>query len=282
MTVDATSVYWGGQIVLDGGISVGRILKCATTGCNNAPTSIGTLQGGTLGDLANDGSFVYWALSGVSQAGGGVFQCNNQGCGTTPTTLVAGGYISVMALGGASVYFMSTIRRTLQGCSTISCANSPTILVSAGGTGMAVDSAMVYWADQTGGAVAKCAEQGCATATYLAQNQSGPARVAVDDTSVYWTNQTGGTVMKCAKTGCNGAPSVLASSQSSPYSIAVDVTNVYFTDTGSNQVMACAVGGCGAKPTVLATGQASLAAIAVDSAHVYWMTSTTIVKVAKP
>ena len=78
---------------------------------------------------------------------------------------------------------------------------SATLLAVAqsGPMAVAVDGTNVYWTNNTGGTVMKCAVGGCSSATTLASGQSGPAGIAVDSTSVYWANETGGTIMKVAK-----------------------------------------------------------------------------------
>ena len=104
--------------------------------------------------------------------------------------------------------------------------------------GIAVDAQNVYWTNQVGGQIMRCAIRGCdGQPTMLASGQSYPSAIAVDGTSIYWANGglTGkdGQIMKCARDGCNGAPTVLASGQPSPYGIAVDATSVYWTNRGA-------------------------------------------------
>jgi hypothetical protein len=154
---------------------------------------------------------------------------------------------------------------------------------------IAVDSASVYWTDNSGmpgtpgtGAVKKVGING-GTVTTLASGpsawQSGPQAIAVDSTSVYWLDNFNGTLNKELISG--GTVTTLASSTGGD-AIAVDSTSVYWADySGISKV-----GINGGTVTTLASGYPST--MAVDSTNVYWIgytagtnTSVTVNKVGK-
>ena len=91
IALDDANVY----IVDSYGTGLGRILKCAKNGCNNSPTTLASGLSGAIG-IAVDADNVYWtetgdsANSGPTPAGAGrVAKCATGGCNDSPTVIAA-------------------------------------------------------------------------------------------------------------------------------------------------------------------------------------------------
>jgi hypothetical protein len=142
---------------------------------------------------------------------------------------------------------------------------------------IATDGVNVYWTNEPGGTIQKCAVGGCGgNPTTLASNQGSTGFIAVDAGYVYWTwinNMTfsDGGVRRCAVAGCGGNPTSLVTTTGSFSSIAVDGTSAYWNvPSGAKAgVYKCAVAGCSNTPTVIASGFFP-AGIAVDATNVSW------------
>jgi hypothetical protein len=90
----------------------------------------------------------------------------------------------------------------------------------------------VYWTNNSGGTVMKCAVGGCGGApTLLANNQLQPYAIATDGINVYWTTGVGN-IMRCPVGGCGNAPVIIAHAQGNIGGVAVDATSVYWTNAG--------------------------------------------------
>jgi hypothetical protein len=109
IALDDTSVY----VVDTYASGLGRIIKCAKSGCNNNPTTLASGLNGAVG-IAVDTTNVYWTETGNNVVAG---------------QMVAGaGRVAKCAIGG--------------------CNDSPTVIAANqdGPTGIAVDAMHVYWA----------------------------------------------------------------------------------------------------------------------------------------
>lgn len=108
IALDDTSVY----IVDTYAFGLGRILKCAKSGCNNDPTTLAWGLNGAVG-IAVDADNVYWTETGNNMAG---------------QMVTGAGRVAKCAIGG--------------------CNNSPTVIAASqdGPAGIAVDALHVYWA----------------------------------------------------------------------------------------------------------------------------------------
>jgi hypothetical protein len=230
--LDATDVYWNLY-------NPSEIVKCSKSGCNGTPTSFWKDPNWSLAytNLAFDNNNVYWFTSqwvnNVST--NKLVRCAKSGCNGAPVEVYK--------------------------------ETAP----SAGPFSIAIDNNDIYWADDNGGTVKKCAIGGCNnSATTLASSLTEPRALHIDATNIYWTTlDTSGAVLKCAKSGCNGTPTTLASAQNFAMSLQIDGTNVYWGNYLGAGVMKCSLGGCNGMPAALETGSKPWA-IAIDSKDVYW------------
>jgi hypothetical protein len=115
IALDDTNVY----VVDTYGSGLGRILKCAKSGCNNSPTTLASGLSGATG-VAVDANNVYWTEAGDSVVAGQM--------------LAGAGRVAKCAVSG--------------------CNDSPTVIAANqdGPTGIAVDATHVYWATYGGNA----------------------------------------------------------------------------------------------------------------------------------
>jgi hypothetical protein len=291
IAVDAASVYWVN--------SDGAVMKCATGGCNDMPTTLASppSPGVSALGLAVDATHVYWVTSG-SMNGGIVLKCAVGGCGGHPTVLVSSstGYspTGTIAVNGTGVYWgelsneATVMRSDLDGAST-------SVLAAGQNVGSLVaDGNDVYWTHDLADEVLACPAGGCVgSPTVLASNEPA-AILAVDGANVYWTLAVGsaaGSVRQCAVGGCNGKPTTIFSGLpgSAADGITVDGANVYwaaYAGDGCVQIMKCAAGGCGNSPTTIYSGEASVGGrvygLAVDATSLYWNRGDgAIMKIAK-
>ena len=284
IAVDGVDVYWVNAGTPLGGsgcckqvpIYVGaQVLRCAITGCGNAPTVLASLppSGPTPfllvpSTLTLDATKVYWA-DGTS-----IRSCAKTGCDCTPTILAAAQSTTGVAVTSSTLFFTEHDVGEVATCSIGGCPGAPTLLATSqvGPTGIALDTTDVYWT--TNSTVVRCSLGGCNGVldtlwhgqTVVQANTTG---IAVDATNVYWTNAQPfnlGSVMQCAKANCAGTLVTLAAARTEPLGIAVDGENVYWTESAG--VMKCAIGGCTNSPTVLASSGSP--AIALDGAHAYF------------
>jgi hypothetical protein len=243
--LSGATLFWTNSGTYDdaGGVAVsGSVAGCATAGCLDAGPTIYAGDGGILGGLALDSTFLYWTevTSGV------VAKCATAGC--TATVLSKGGVSGLLgvAVDSSYVYWTDGTNLQVRRCKLPSCAMSPEVFADSQvqPTDVAIHGGTVYWTlgDPVNGAVMSCPTSGCAgNPTIVASNQAGPALLAADDSGVYWTDLrdgTGfGTVMACSGGSCAN-PVAVATDQPVPFAIALDAVSVYFTtSTAQGAVM---------------------------------------------
>ncbi|CAN5278762.1 hypothetical protein BH09MYX1_BH09MYX1_02930 [soil metagenome] len=177
LALDGLTLYWGD---LSGSIS-----SCATAGCGNNPTIVGTGSGFPAG-LALDSTDVYW----TSSTAGNVYKCPKTGCSGSPTIVASNQtFLQGIAVDSTALYWAD-------GSAVLTCSKSncvPTALVSnqTAPTSIVLDGANVYWTDTLAGTIMKCAKTGCGgNATVIAAGQTDLRKLAIDATTAYWTVKT--------------------------------------------------------------------------------------------
>jgi hypothetical protein len=256
---------------------IGRqVLKCAISGCGNAPTVLASLPDGygysatkVPSALTLDATAVYWAEDAS------VVSCSKQGCGCSPRVVATASGPAGVAVGSGGVYFTIYGYGDVASCPIAGCAAAPPNLATGqvGPAGITLDTTNVYWT--TNSTVAACALGGCNGAPAILwrgapnSTQANTIGIAVDATNLYWTNAQPfnlGDAMQCAKSSCGSTLVTLASARSEPRGVGVDAQNVYWVEGAG--VMKCAIGGCNDSPTMFyPTGSP---AIALDASHVYF------------
>ncbi len=238
IVVDATQVYWidrGTYSTAGQTHTAAQLLKCAKSGCNNAPTVLATGAWADVTNLAVDGANVYWGASGQ------ILKCSIDGCKDGPTVLWSGeGGVGQVAVEDASLYFEVPDSEQAYVCSTEECD---------GGTALAV------LPDGSGN---------------VPTQFTGPIAIAVDEEDLYVGESAGpfGAVFACTRSDCSRTAHAIANffalngmgelgglalpngpSPSAPL-LAVDATNVYFASTP-------VLGGGGPAPLPGAGGETS-------------------------
>jgi hypothetical protein len=261
IVVDATHVYWVNRGTYSSALGTydgAQIVKCAKSGCNNAPTVLATGSWTHVTNLAVDAASVYWGASGQ------IFKCSIDGCGDRPTVLWSGeGGADEIAIDDAAVYFGAQDAQQVFLCSIDGCD---------GGTEVTfLDGAMSNVAVPQG-------------------SPSGPVAIAVDDQDLYVAqNGFPSLVLACARSACWQTARTLAFVPGSGLAplLAVDATNVYFSPfagagsfpipqsspapgTGNGQATISVVAKGNQTPsTLLLQGLSSPSAIAVDAQTLY-------------
>ena len=221
IVTDATHVYWinrGTYSSAAGAYAGSQVVKCAKSGCGNAPTVLATGAWTDVTNLAIDGASVYWGASGQ------IFKCAIDGCDGKPEVLSSGGPgPGGIALDDASVYFDTPDSAQVTVCSINGCNDAATLAL-----------------------------EGDAS-TFSQPFFGGPIAIAVDEEHLFAVMAgIGGSVLECTRSECSQTvrnvavafgprgPEVLA-----PL-IAVDSTNVYFaTLTDSMSAINASSGGGG-------------------------------------
>jgi hypothetical protein len=307
IVVDATHVYWvdRGTYSIDQGTYAGaQVVKCAKSGCNNAPTVLATGSWTHVTNLAVDSASVYWGASGQ------IFKCSIDGCSDHPTVLWSSdGGAQEIALDDAGVYFDIPDAQQLFVCSIDGCDGGTEVTFGEGGlfsvrqgfprglfgslVAIAIDNEDLYVA--AGGSVVACRRGTCSeTARAVAVSTALLAPLlAVDATNVYFASSTGfggftgnpngqDKISFAAKSGVGQASSTLLDGLSFPSAIAVDGNALYVAQwgdqnatgalrsSGAGRIAKCAVAGCGGASTTVQDYVNYPQGIAVDDANVYW------------
>ncbi len=137
--------------------------------------------------------------------------------------------------------------------------------------GLVVDSANVYWTDNSAGTVMSV-PLGGGTPTTLASGQNSPLSIAVNSTNLYWTNFNAGTIVSVPVGG--GTLVTLATGQGAAKAITLDGTNLYWCENNAVVEMPLA----GGKITTLGTnvGNVFYFNVAVNSTSAYWVNDNAV------
>jgi hypothetical protein len=243
---DGQNAYWSDETPLDAGPQ-SALVKCAVTGCNEAPTAIGP---GVQALAVHDGH-VYWTEFWAS-----VSSCTSSDCYSTQAPLWIGGntpVVRAIVVDDSGVYWSTGAKDSIMKCGLDGCDNNPTVLDPIDRTvaeieAIAVDGDNVYFADgdpAPSGKILFCPKSGCVgTPTVLADGLSSPNAIATDGINVYWA-ETGdtvengqplteaGSIRKCARNGCNNTPITVASGFNYPIGIVVDEEFLYWAEQGT-------------------------------------------------
>jgi hypothetical protein len=273
IALDDANVYWM-NLETSGGVA--QVMKCAKTGCGDAPTVLASGPWSVSTRLAIYGGIVYWATENL------LLSCSIDGCPGGPTVLSSSGLQPTdIAVGAGGIYVGDSIQRALLMYPLAGGAN-PTVLwsSSAAPAAIALGGTTVYFAT-TGVSLLSCGGAGCATLV----SGGTPAALNADGTNVYIGTQTSmspGTVAWCPETHCAAGLTLLTTRVTYCAGIAGDGTSVYFTDrgivasngggslSGLGRVAKCPVSGCTGNPMPVAGFVNFPQQIAVDDTSVYW------------
>jgi hypothetical protein len=273
IALDDANVYW---MNLGFSGSGAQVMKCAKTGCGNAPTVLAAAVWSTPTRLAVYGGTVYWATENALLA------CSTDGCPGGPTMLSSGALQPTdIAVGAAGIYVGDSRQHALLVYPLAGGAN-PTALwsSSAAPAAIALGGTTVYFAT-AGVSLLSCGSAGCATIV----SGGMPTALAVDGANVYIGTETlmsPGTVAWCREASCAAGPELLTSRVTYCAGIAGDGINVYFSDRGMagseggkpfaglGRVAKCPLAGCTGNPTPVAGFVNLPQQIAVDGTTVYW------------
>jgi hypothetical protein len=282
LALDATNVYWlnVGTYLPDAAKSTkAQLMKCAKTGCGNAPTVLASGQWNGTTRLVVSGGYVYWATQNL------LLRCATDGCVSGGPTVLWASSLSPtdVAANETAVYFGDKNTDDLLACPLDGCAMGPTMVWTSGSPVMAMvaDRSTVYAAISQG-SLLSCAAGGCSGGLLFA---GAPTAIAKDAGHVYLGHGIPG-----GPIALTSFPEADASSQATDLvddltacaGIATDGANVYYTDwgtidvdagsvpDGAGRVAKCAIAGCGGVPTPVAGFVNFPQQIAVDDTNVYW------------
>jgi hypothetical protein len=284
IALDSTSVYWMNRTYsqLTGSYTGVEVMKCAKSGCGNAPTLLVSGSWHAPTRLVVIGSYVYWAADNL------VARCATDGCAVGgPTVLSGDGLVATdIAVGATTIYVGDSYNSGLDTCPIDGVGT--TVLWSATFPGespiaISVDGATVYFA-AAGPNLFACGPDGCSPGMVMNSGGGTATSLAVDGTNFYLgvnPNLGSAQILSCGEAACPMGPTTLVGGIGLCAGMAVDATDVYFTDWGTTDVDAgmqegagrvakCAIAGCNSRPTPMA-GYVNLPQqIAVDDAAVYW------------
>lgn len=293
--VDATNLYF-----VPAPTNTTDIVKCPSSGCKLAPTSVGSPgfvsasnQGGDVKMMGANVAFFGELASNPGRQR--LFACDPVGgCSTSPVTLQNAGLQSFgydMTTSGNDVYYTYYKSLLHANCSAANTCSAPEALIA--GTafwpriGLSADSNGVYFIDPTTHYLTKCAPGGTCTPTTLWTGSNATSlTTAAYGGNVYVldSNASGyakGTITACPNTGTCTTPNVIVSLQPYPTLMRVDAQGIYWYDSDAQDMKSCPLSGCKPSPKTLVTGAANVTMMRTDAKFVYWATDTGIYRVAK-
>jgi hypothetical protein len=278
IVVDDTNVYWidQGMQQSSGTYTNAQVMKCAKSGCANAPAVLASGSWNHTTRLAISGGTLYWAAPNL------VLACPTTGCTGGATVLSTSPLAPTdIAVDETGIYVGDSIQNALL-TFPLAGGMGPTVLwmSSVAPSAVAVDGPTAYFGT-AGVSLLTCGTTGC-TSLVLGGD---PTAVDVAGGVVYigtQAEQAPGAIASCPEAHCAAGSTILTTGLSHCAGIAVDSTNIYFTDlgttgadggtifSGSGDVEKCPISGCSEKPTPIAAFVNFPQQIAVDDASVYW------------
>ena len=301
--VDSTNVYWVTASDADAGpTTTFALMRHSLASPGAGAELVGALTGGYTDSegLAATSDSILWMRSATYGSGGTVVTSPGSvfampKAGGAARKLVGGDiYALTPQVHGGHVYWVNNgltygpMRCALGGCTT------PEILApnrTAGANGLAVDATGFYWTESSNagdGELLSCPLGGdCSFPTRLAGSSSYPAHVSESGGFVYLTSygsavpdspSANGLVQRVSKDGAT-TTTISSTPKSLPQSPKVDGDFVYWRDSDLGTVLRAPV--TGGVTTVLASNQSKAGGLAVDAQAVYWLTSTSVMRLAK-
>jgi hypothetical protein len=176
------------------------------------------------GVFVADGQLV-WVASGL----GILFHCPAAGCMGAQVLATEQASVGFVVANATNAYWETT--NAINTCTLPSCPAGP-VVVAAGVTlvsGLAIDSAYLYWSDGTSMIYSTSLVGGGSIQTVVA-GESSPTRLTAQNGSLYWS-AFGGVRTCVLSTGICGTVTTLVGGIDPPTALVVDDRNVYFANS---------------------------------------------------
>jgi hypothetical protein len=184
---------------------------------------------------------------------------------------------------GGSIYWTNAVAATDLGVGTTigrankdaTGANQAFIGGASLPTGLAVDTAHVYWINDLDKSIGRANLDGTGVNQRFITGVTGDS-LAVDGGHIYWTDlasvlNPAGTVGRANIDGTGVDQNFIVTSAESPSGVAVDSAHVYWTNPSSHAIGRANLDGTGVNQNFLDVGLGRQPfGIAVDTAHIYW------------
>jgi hypothetical protein len=276
LAVDATNVYF---------TTPGSVLRCALSGCGNAPSTVATLQVNPE-EIVTNGTSVFYTLSSSTS----IMTCPVAGCGSGPTVFADTGDLPVdIATDGVKLYWTSLPNEGGVGAGAVSscplrgCSGGPTVLASGqeNPAGISTDGVHVFWSDienpaTVPGTIEECNVNGCGSQPTTVGRAWDNSPTYAAGEQVYWGDY--GSVLQCEANGCSSMPTQVFSNATFGQLVASDSSGLYFlTDVGSGgPLVMCPPCGCTGDPAAAgplnSTNNAqTVGGVATDGTTIFWV-----------
>jgi hypothetical protein len=242
-----------------GGVGPSFVFGIATSGNPLYSFATGTLSVATLLDAGTNGTIVTAAVSGA-------------GLWAWQTDPAAAPFLVIYTIINGSAQANSNTSMTTAGCEAVAGDSLGIIYALAMFDSMGLSLPCTMFAASPSGAN---------PLSLALPNGANPTVMGTDQTTVYWYNSTDGKLYSSARNGNGFAAMVGNPLAHAPIQLAVDASDVYWTDGTAGTVSAVPIGSAGATPLLVAGGQSGAAGIVVDSTAIYWVTSSSVMKLAK-